>query len=272
MERLLPYGHLYGKILRRNEAAGFVLLESAYAPGLKVPLHSHEQAGFCFVLQGTFERVYERKSRVCRPASLSFHPSGEKHSEHFYNSGAHLFGIQISPHWLERVREYSVGLDDSAVFDGGLLSQLATRLYAESRRMDELSSLAIEGLALEIIAEALRRGVPTEHATARWLKQARELLHEKFNESLTLADVAREVHIHPVHLARVFHQHYRCTVGEYVRQLRVEFTRRELSATDKPLSEIALLAGFSSQSHFSTVFKSHTGLTPAEYRRISRSR
>ena len=270
MERLLPYGHLYGKILRRNEAAGFVLLESAYAPGLKVPLHSHEQAGFCFVLQGTFERVYERKSRVCKPASLSFHPSGEKHSEHFYSSGAHLFGIQISPHWLERVREYSVGLDDSAVFDGGLLSQLASRLYAESRRMDEVSSLAIEGLALEIIAEALRRGVPTEHATARWLKQARELLHERFNEPLTLADVAREVDIHPVHLARVFHQHYRCTVGEYVRQLRVEFTRRELSATDKPLSEIALLAGFASQSHFSTAFKNHMGVTPAEYRRISR--
>jgi AraC family transcriptional regulator len=272
MEQTLPYGHLNGKILRRNEAAGFVMLESVYAPGLKVPLHSHEQAGFCFVLRGTFERAYERTSRVCRPASLSFHPAGEKHSERFYHSGAHLFSIQVGPQWLERVREYAVGLDDSAVFDGGLISQLATRLYAESQRIDEVSPLAIEGLTLEIMAEALRRGEPTERPTARWLKQARELLHEKFNEPLTLTDVAREVHIHPVHLARVFHHHYRCTVGEYVRQLRVEFTRHELSATDKPLSEIALLAGFSSQSHFSTVFKSHTGLTPAEYRRIVRSR
>lgn len=272
MERTLPYGHLYGRTLRRNEAADFVLLESVYTPGLKVPMHSHEHAGFCFVLRGTFERVYERSSRVCRPASLSFHPSGEKHSERFYEHEAHLFSIQISQQWLNHVREYAVSLDDSAAFDGGLLSQLATRVYVESRRMDEVSALAIEGLTLELMAEAARRCLPAEHTKARWLKQAKEILHEKFNEPLTLAEVAREVRVHPVHLARVFRQHYHRTVGEYVRQLRIEFTRRELSATDKPLPEIALAAGFSSQSHFSTVFKRYVGLTPAEYRRISRAR
>jgi AraC family transcriptional regulator len=271
-ERALPYGHLYGKMLRRNEAAGFVLLESAYAPGLKVPLHSHEHAGFCFVLQGKFERIYERWGSVCGPAHLSFHPSGEKHSEQFYGSGARLFGIQISQQLLGHAREYGVELNDSAVFRGGLLSQLAARVYAESRRMDEVSALAIEGLTLEIMAEASRRSAPAERATPRWLRQAGELLQEKFNERLTLADIAREVRVHPVHLARVFRRHYHFTVGEYVRQLRVEFARRELSTTDRPLSEIALSAGFSSQSHFTTAFKCDTGLTPAEYRRTLRSR
>ena len=272
MERTLPYGHLYGRTLRRNEAAGFVLLESIYAPGLKVPMHSHEQSGFCFVLRGAFERVYERKSHACRPSDLSFHPSGEKHSERFYEASAHLFSIQVSQQWLSRVREYRIHLDDSAVFCGGVLSQLATRVYVEFRRMDEVSALAIEGLTLEIMAEASRRYLPAERAVAGWLKQAREFLHEKFNEPLTLTDVAREVDIHPVHLARVFRRQYHSSVGDYVRQLRVEFTRRELSATDKPLSEIALSAGFSSQSHFTTIFKKQVGLTPAEYRRISRPR
>jgi AraC family transcriptional regulator len=272
MERTLPYGHLYGKMLRRNEAAGFVLLESVYTPGLRVPMHSHEHAGFCFVLRGNFERAYERGSKVCKPADLSFHPSGEKHSERFYDSGARLFGIQISQQWLNHARDYSIVLDDSMVFCGGMLSQLATRVYVEFRRMDKASALAIEGLALEIMAEAARRCLPTERTTARWLKQAVEILHAKFNEPLTLAYIAREVDIHPVHVARVFRRYHRCTVGEYVRQLRVEFTLQELSATDKPLSEIALAAGFSSQSHFSTVFKRQVGLTPAEYRRISRSR
>ena len=272
MQRTLPYGHLYGKMLRRNEASGFVLLESVYAPGLKVPMHSHEQSGFCFVLRGTFERVYERMSQACRPADLSFHPSGEKHSERFYDSRVHLFSIQVSQQWLSRVRDYAIKLNDSAVFSGGMLSQLATRIYVEFRRMDEVSSLAIEGLTLEIMAEAARQRLPTDNRAARWLKQARELLYEKFNEPLTLTGVAHEVGVHPVHLARVFRQHYHQTVGEYIRQLRVEFTRRELSANDKPLSEIALSAGFSSQSHFTTIFKRQVGLTPAEYRRISRPR
>jgi AraC family transcriptional regulator len=272
MQRTLPYGHLYGKMLRRNEAAGFVLQESVYAPGLKVPMHSHEQSGFCFVLRGNFERVYERKSQTCRPADLSFHPSGENHSERFYDSRVHLFSIQVSRHWLSRVHDYSIKLYDSAVFSGGVLSQLATRVYVEFRRMDEVSALAIEGLTLEIMAEAARQCLPTDNRAARWLKQARELLHEKFNEPLTLTGIAGEVGIHPVHLARVFRYYYQQTVGEYVRHLRIEYARRELSATNKPLSEIALSAGFSSQSHFSTVFKRQVGLTPAEYRRISRPR
>ena len=259
-------------MLRQREVAGFVLVETAYSPGLRLPRHTHELAGFCFVLKGLVERFYDAKSRVCRPADLSFIPAGEKHSERFSDAGARLFSIQIVPRWLEHVRDYSAVPDDPVAFEGEMISQLMTRLYAESRRTDEASPLAIEGLALEIMAEASRRCAPAERKPAPWLEQSRELLHERFAETLSLADVAREVRVHPVHLARAFHQHYHRTVGEYVRYLRVEFARRELSATDKPLSEIALGAGFSSQSHFSTLFKRHTGLTPVEYRAAFRSR
>ena len=272
MGQELPSDHLYGKTLRRREVAGFLLVETAYLPGLRLPRHSHELAGFCFVLQGSVERFYDANSRVCGPSGLSFIPSGEKHSERFSDAGARLFSIQIVPRWLEHVRDYTSVPDAPAVFGGEVISQLMTRLYAESRRRDEASPLAVEGLALEIMAEASRGCAPAERGPTPWLEQSRELLHERFAETLSLADVAREVRVHPVHLARAFRRHYHRTVGEYVRHLRVEFARRELSATGMPLSEIALRAGFSSQSHFSTVFKRHTGMTPVEYRAAFRPR
>jgi AraC family transcriptional regulator len=93
-----------------------------------------------------------------------------------------------------------------------------------------------------------------------------------FSESLTLAGVAASVGVHPVHLARVFRQHYRCTIGEYVRQVRIEFASRELSVSDAPLAEIAFTSGFSDQSHFSKTFKRLTGQTPAQFRKASRLR
>ncbi|MBA3784476.1 MAG: helix-turn-helix domain-containing protein, partial [Acidobacteria bacterium] len=51
-----------------------------------------------------------------------------------------------------------------------------------------------------------------------------------------------------------------------VRRLRVENACREMIKSETSLVEIALAAGFSSQSHFSSVFKRMTGMTPAMYR------
>ena len=68
--------------------------------------------------------------------------------------------------------------------------------------------------------------------------------------------------MHPVYLACAFRRHYRCTIGEYVRQLRVESACRELSKANTPLSQIALTAGFTDQSQFSRTFKRVIGLTP----------
>jgi AraC family transcriptional regulator len=84
---------------------------------------------------------------------------------------------------------------------------------------------------------------------------------------LTLAHVAAQVGVHPVHLATTFRRKYGVTVGEFVRRLRIEHACAELLKKDLPLTAIALQAGFADQSHFSKVFKSYVGTTPAKYRR-----
>ena len=66
------------------------------------------------------------------------------------------------------------------------------------------------------------------------------------------------------------HRRYGCTVGEYVRRLRIEFACRELSDSEKPLAFIAQNAGFFDQSHFSKTFKLLTGQSPAAYRKLLR--
>ncbi|HET9787346.1 MAG TPA: helix-turn-helix transcriptional regulator, partial [Pyrinomonadaceae bacterium] len=82
-------------------------------------------------------------------------------------------------------------------------------------------------------------------------------------------EIAHLVGVHPTHLARSFKKHYRTTVGEYLRRLRLDWATRRLSETEDSITEIALAAGFYDQSHFSHLFKQHTGLTPAEFRALS---
>lgn len=269
----LPPGHLYGVNLRNRRVGGLTLTEIVYPPSYQVPKHSHELSQVCFVRDGTFSESYGRKSRECSPLTLIARPPDETHAHSFHNSGATCFVIEIGSELLQRVREHSVVLDDSASFHGGFLAWLAKRIYNEFNCADKDSSLAIEGLTLEMMAEMSRRNVKVlERKLPRWLERAREFLHAHYFETVTLEDVANSVGIHPVHLARVFRQTYHCTIGEYVRQLRIEFACREVSLSNTSLAEIAVAVGFYDQSHFSKTFKQIVGLTPSEYRAAFRPR
>jgi AraC-like DNA-binding protein len=158
-----------------------------------------------------------------------------------------------------------------AQFDSGSLPWLAMRLYREFRQRDNLTPLAIEGLTLELLVGAARQSAHVlKNGATGWLKKARHFLHQRFHEPFTLGDVAEFSGVHPVSLARAFRRTYRCTVGEYVRKLRIEFACQQLTASDASLVEIAFSAGFSEQSHLCRTFKRLTGLTPSEYRSNSR--
>jgi AraC family transcriptional regulator len=269
----LSSGCFYGNTLKSRSIGGFSLTETIYAPNQLIPKHAHECAYFCFVLGGAYTETYESRTRKCKTSSLIFHPPDERHSDRFDNAGGRCFNIQMDPQLLARVREHSMILDRPAEFRRPPLAYLATKLYREFKTIDDTSALVIEGLTLEILGEGSRQSLnSSQRQPPRWLAQAREMLHADFPKNPSLRLIASFVGVHPVHLARGFRQHYRCTVGEYVRQLRIEFASRELSRSDTPLVEIAAAAGFCSQSHFSTLFKRYTSFTPAEYRAISRPR
>jgi AraC family transcriptional regulator len=271
--RGLPPGQLHGQNLRTRNVAGFTLTETSYLPGFQVRRHSHELSQLCFVGKGSFSESYGRKSREVKPLTLIARPCGEAHAHRFHNAGARCLIIEIGNESLRRIREYSTVLEDSAEVQSGVVAWLASRLFKEFHGEDEASSLAIEGLTLEMLSEVSRRPVRVSKSTPpRWLEPAKEFLHSHFSQTITMSEVARAAGAHPTHLARVFRQYYHCTMGEYVRRLRIEFACREASLTDATLMEIALAAGFYDQSHFSRTFKQIMGLTPSQYRAAFRSR
>ncbi|HEY0320622.1 MAG TPA: helix-turn-helix domain-containing protein [Pyrinomonadaceae bacterium] len=260
--------------LASREIAGFRLVETVYPSGLKMPAHSHEPAYFSFVLRGAYTERCGNRTRTCVPSLLIFHPPDQSHAVAFHNADVGIFRVEVKPHRLAQVSERSQALMDSTRdFRGGLTSNLAVRLYREFQQEDEFSVLAVEGLVLEIIAEASRHAAleSLEKGKPRWLEKAREILHAQSSELPTLSRLAAEVGVHPIYLARSFRKHYRCTVGEYVRRLRIENACREISVSQKSLSEIATASGFYDQSHFSNAFKRYTGMTPAEFRSHVRS-
>src|SRR5215471_3392630 len=267
MQTRLSHGSFYGSVVSRRAVSEFLLNETVYPAGARIPRHSHEDGYFCLVRQGNYSEAYGVKKRACGPFTFAFHPPGEMHSEQFGDTEARSFNIEITSDWLERMRLYSVRLDGPAHFQGGPLAALALKLYREFQSADPVSHIAIEGLILEIVAEASRRlRTPGGAKAPPWLDRVRDILHESFARAPVLSNIAASVGVHPVYMAAAFKRRYRCTVGEYVRQLRLEFACRQLATSANTLAEIAVQAGFADQSHFSRTLKNSLGVTPGQYR------
>ncbi len=259
-------------MLRRWDVPGLTLGEIVYPPNCRRPPHRHERACLHFLLRGGYVEYQGDRSHECQPLTVSFQPEGHEHSYRGSAAASRVLTIEFEPAWTARLREYGLALRHAINLRSPLLHWSLARLHREFALPETGSDLVIEGLALEVAVEVSRQDLPRPDRRPRWLDRVTAFLHEQFAHPLSLADVARRAEVHPVHLARTFRRHHRCTVGEYVRRLRVTFACRQLAESPRPLVEVALAAGFSDQSQFSRTFKRVTGLTPAAFRAATRTR
>ena len=89
---------------------------------------------------------------------------------------------------------------------------------------------------------------------------------------LMVAELAQLAGVHPTHLLKTFRRHHGVTISNYVRQRRIQRARLDVANGKRPLSMIALDAGFSDQSHFTRVFRQTFDETPGQYARSLRGR
>jgi AraC family transcriptional regulator len=260
-----------GSPVRTARFGGFTLTEGVHADGTALPWHTHIGPTMCFVLQGSFTEISGGVSIACRPATFKVTPAGERHCDRFDQGDVRGLMIEVDLVRVESVRPYSRLLEERVAFQGGLLAAIAGRIYQEFRRMDQAAPLAIEGLLLELLAAGARHSaVQASGAQPAWLGDVIEMLHSHTGSHWTLSQLAAAVQVHPVTLARAFRRAHACSVGEYVRRLRIERAAQELGGTTRSIAEIAMTAGFADQSHFSNVFRRQTGMSPSAFRRSIR--
>ncbi len=257
----------FGRSVKARTVGAFSLAERVYPSSCRTPRHTHSRPLICVVLDGSYRETYSGNTRYCTPATLLFHAPGEAHLEEFADSGGRSLIVEIDPAWLERVCDQTaISVNRTAAFTGGPLPSLGMRLYREFLSTDAAAPLVIEGLLLEMTGEIFRAEASPDRRAPLWLVRARELLQENFTTQMSLAEIAGAVNVHPVHLAQSFRRFFHCTIGDYVRKLRIQYACRKMVSTDLPLVEIATLAGFADQSHFSRTFKQIVGLPPSQYR------
>jgi len=93
---------------------------------------------------------------------------------------------------------------------------------------------------------------------------AREILLEHIGEPLTIKELSRKVAINECYLKKGFKEMFGTTIFDFYQSQRMEHARYLLYEKGLRVTEVSVMLGYSSISHFSTAFKKHTGLKPCE--------
>lgn len=94
--------------------------------------------------------------------------------------------------------------------------------------------------------------------------KAREILIQHIGEPITIKELSKKVAINECYLKKGFKELFGTTIFDFYQSQRMEHARYLLYEKGLSVTEVSLMLGYSSISHFSTAFKKHTGLKPCE--------
>jgi len=95
-----------------------------------------------------------------------------------------------------------------------------------------------------------------------------QFISDNIKSGITIGELPDVARMSRAYFSKVFHATFEVSPQDYVRRQRVELVKRELRLTGTPVAILAEDFGFSSASHLTREFKSHTGYSPKQYREL----
>lgn len=232
--------------------------EVCVSEGASTPWHDHETAYLDLYLSGAARVSWQDELHVY---SLSVIPPGMSHKS-VTLTDTHTFQVIVqNPPPLLR----------HAVFENSRPRHIAQELFNAFSANDDLIGMELEGLLADLwVACGVQRPRKRNPEKCGWLLRVEDLLRASYLKPPTPADIAKEAAIDPAHMMREFKRAHRCTMGQFVRSVRIEKACHIMKRQTLSLSEVAHEIGFADQSHFNRSFKRCMGVTPSEFQSVFR--
>lgn len=158
---------------------------------------------------------------------------------------------------------------------GGMLGALFASVDGHTDR----SALFVDQLSVAIGVHMVRQygnGRGDRLAGGRRLSQRcqakiRDLVQARLDGELTVEELAQTCNLSQAAFLRAFRETMGSTPYRWLLQQRIEKAKDLLQFSPSSLSEIAVVCGFSDQSHFTRAFAQAAGATPRQWRRSRQS-
>ena len=211
---------------------------------------------------GAFEFEVGSSVSWVDPSRLLFAEAGQEFRDHHVVPGVGHRTVLLTP--FEAVLDELSPVSDAAFDDRVRACPIKVQMLAQLLRRTTNAGAA-EELGLGILVESLGVTRRVSIHDPRCVRKAKALLQDTDEGRLTLTEVAEQVGVTPIHLTQAFTRSEGVPLYRYQTQLRVQRALAELPERED-ITDLALELGFSSHSHFTSVFRANVGLTPSAYR------
>jgi AraC-like DNA-binding protein len=235
------------------------------------PAHSHDAYLIGLTTEGAEEFIQARSQGVSLPGQIRLIEPGVIHSGGPPQGGTWSYeAIYVPPALLAAAAgsaEHAPPRFTNPVIDDPALAVSLRSLFelldgpSEPLERHALFIGVMRDLCAGHATFSPEREQPGEH---RGVARARAYLDANALAKIPLDVLARESGLSKFHLLRVFRDRTGLTPWQYQVNLRLDRARRLLQCGE-PASQVADACGFVDQSHFTRIFRTVVGVTPAVY-------
>lgn len=276
----VEYGNLISKAIAEKVQVKFLLGIGNYYDKLDAMIHSYYESLKALSYGKPYKIVHvgdisEEKTEFDYPL---------KHEELFIEKASHgqtqeaLEAFSFVFNWISekyydsletaksKVIELIIIINRFSVSNGGHVS---TGYMSEIMYIHDLSTLDHWCKEKIVVITNRIRDIKANHLNTLILK-AREYINSNYSSQITLEDIAKEININPHYFSRLFKEETGENFIEYLTSIRIEKAKELLNTTCLSIKEICYLIGYNDPNYFCRIFKKTNGITPTEFKSMSR--
>ena len=157
--------------------------------------------------------------------------------------------------------------NDYELLQKGMMIYDALYNWAKHLQKEKHTQNPVDHIFIDVYNKFIKQK-SAQKKTPAWVTELKHIIQDQIDSNVTLTQISKSLHINPSYLSREFSKHFNSlSFGEYIRKLRIEKAIDLMGQNSYSLTEIAYLTGFSDQSHFTRIFKKHTGQNPSAYKK-----
>ena len=211
-------------------------------------------------------------------------PFGQTFSANWQNDFEHL-SVNFSQNHLQKMaQELNVPAkieikETLSAKRDMLIQQLSLAFLNEAENQETASRLYSESIAHTLMFHIIKNYTTADlqektfagGLSGKKLRRVTDFINDNLEQDLTLTEIAAIADLSHFHFARAFRKTVGVTPQQYITTRRIEKAKELLAKSDLPIVEVGFQTGFKNQSHFTTLFRKITSLTPKLWREVKQN-
>jgi len=233
-----------------------------YSKPVSEEWHSHEDIHLSLILQGGNLESRKKEDTQVSSGKIIAYNEGEIHRNRFTAFPSKNLNLELKSDFFSEndLNFNDLNLSGTKNIEAYLeLIKIHNELHINDHYTFDSIQLSLKSL---FTTNNLSSNKPM------WIKSLKEIIEDRWNEFISLDELALILNVHPVTISKYFKKYYNGSLGDYMRKVKVQKALHYLFHTNMPITEIAFTCGFSDHSHMIRVFKMYVGYNPKSIRKF----